>query len=142
MKIYNKNNGLTIYDNQSGASDAALPTQGVGTNSMIVINGSASITQSNNTQKTEIETTAKAPVGLDVIAYPNPSAKDFSINVQADTKEKIMMQIIDMYGRIIETRNVTANSVIKFGDHYRPGTYFVRVMNGKEHKELKLVKVN
>jgi hypothetical protein len=39
MKIYNKNNGSIIYDNQPGASDAALPTQAVGTNSIIVISG-------------------------------------------------------------------------------------------------------
>ena len=33
-----------------------------------------------------------------------------------------------MYGRIIETRNVTANSIVKFGDRYRPGTYLVRII--------------
>ena len=42
MKIYNKNNGSIIYDNQPGASDAALPTQAVGANSIIVISGTNS----------------------------------------------------------------------------------------------------
>jgi len=41
-----------------------------------------------------------------------------------------------MYGR-----NINANSIIRFGDHYRPGTYFVRIMQGKEHKEIKLIKL-
>jgi hypothetical protein len=53
-----------------------------------------------------------------------------------------MMQVIDMYGRVVEVRNVTANSIVKFGDRYRPGTYFVRVLQGKQHKELKLVKLS
>src|SRR5678815_3796360 len=60
--------------------------------------------------------------GFNVFAYPNSSANNFSLTVQADTKERMMMQVVDMYGRVIETRNVTANSIVKFGDRYRPGT--------------------
>jgi hypothetical protein len=58
------------------------------------------------------------------------------VTVQADPKEKIIMQVVDIYGRIIETRNLSANSIIKFGDRYRPGTYFIRIIQGKEHKKL------
>jgi len=79
---------------------------------------------------------------IDVIAYPNPTTNNFSISVESAGKEKITMQVMDMYGRIIETRNVTANSITIFGDRYRPGTYFVRIIQGKEHKEIKLVKLN
>ena len=52
------------------------------------------------------------------------------------------MQVVDMYGRAIETRNANANSVIRFGDRYRPGTYFVTIIQGKEHKEMKLIKLS
>jgi hypothetical protein len=145
MKIYNKNNGSIIYDNQPGASDAALPTQAVGTNSTIVISGiNSSLTQSNTTQKAEMEATApEVSSNLDVIAYPNPSATNFSISVKANSvKEKITMQVVDMYGRIIETRNVSANSPIRFGDRYSAGTYFVKVIQGKQHKEIKLIKLS
>ena len=145
MKIYNKNNGKLIYDNQRGASDAALPLQAVGTNSIIVISGTNSnLTSANTNQKGEMETkVTEVSSGLDVIAFPNPSASNFTINVKANSsKEKITMQVVDMYGRIIETRNVNANSVIRFGDRYKPGTYFVRIIQGKEHKEMKLIKLS
>ena len=145
MKIYNKNNGSIIYDNQPGASDAALPTQAVGTNSIIVISGTnSSLTQSNTTQKAEMETNnVEVSNGLDVIAFPNPSTSNFTINVNGNNKtDKITMQVIDMYGRIIETRNVNANSPIRFGDRYNAGTYFVRILQGKEHKEIKLIKLS
>ncbi|MEO5946401.1 MAG: MopE-related protein [Chitinophagaceae bacterium] len=79
--------------------------------------------------------------GLEVNIFPNPTTNNFSIIVQADASEKITMQVIDMYGRIIETRNVTANSIIQFGERYVSGTYFVRVQQGKEHKEIKLIKL-
>jgi hypothetical protein len=143
MKIYNKNNGTIIYDNQPGASDAALPVQEVGANSTVVINNSnpnSNLTSANTNQKGEMEsTTAEISSGLDVIAYPNPSASDFTIYVKGANKEKITMQVMDMYGRVIETREV--NSSIRFGDKYKAGTYFVRIIRGKEHKQLKLIKL-
>ena len=145
MKIYNRSNGSIIYDNQPGASDAALPTQAVGTNSTIVISGTnSSLTQSNTTQKAEMEATApEVSGGLDVIAFPNPSVGNFTINVKSNSRiDKITMHVIDMYGRIIETRNVNARSPIRFGDRYHAGTYFVRIMQGKEYKELKLIKLS
>jgi len=144
MKIYNKNNGKIIYDNQPGASDAALPTQAVGTNSIVVINNAnSSLTSAGKSEKTEMETKVEVSSELALIAYPNPSAVNFNINIKANSsKEKIVMQVVDMYGRVIETRNVIANSNIRFGDRYRPGTYFVRIMQGKEHKEIKLVKLS
>ena len=52
------------------------------------------------------------------------------------------MQVIDMYGRVVETRNVNARSPIRFGDRYSAGTYFVRVTQGKQHKEIKLIKLS
>lgn len=144
MKIYNKNNGTIFYDNQPGASDAALPTQAVGTNSTIVISGTnSSLTKTNATQTAEMETNnVEVSKGLDVIAFPNPSASNFTIKVTGNSKaDKITMQVVDMYGRVIETRNVFANSIVRFGDRYNPGTYFLRIMRGKEHKELKLIKL-
>ena len=145
MKIYNKTTGAVIYDNQPGASDAALPVQAVGANSIVVISGTnASLTSANTNQKAEMEANiAEVSSDLDVIAFPNPSATNFTINVKANSaKERITMQVVDMYGRIIETRNVTANSNVRFGEAYRPGIYFVRIMQGKEHKEIKLIKLS
>jgi hypothetical protein len=78
---------------------------------------------------------------LDAISYPNPSITSFSIIVKTATKEKIVMQVFDVNGKLIETRNVNAQSITKFGDNYRSGAYLVRVLQGKKHKEIKLVKL-
>ena len=76
----------------------------------------------------------------EIKVYPNPSTGNFTINIKGNTtKERITMQVIDMYGRIIETGN--ANSLIRFGDRYNPGTYFVRIIQGMKHKEIKLIKL-
>jgi len=146
MKIYNKNNGVIIYDNQPGASDAALPIQAVGINSTVVISGSNSnsnLTSANTNQKEELEAKiAEGSDGLKVIVFPNPSASNFIINIKSNrTAERITIQVVDNYGRVIETKNVNANSTDWFGDKYKAGIYFVRIVQGKEYKEIKLIKL-
>ena len=81
--------------------------------------------------------------GLMVTAYPNPSASSFKIIVSSkNDKEQTVLQVTDVYGRIIETRNIDANSITRFGDRYRPGAYFVKIIKGKEQKIIKLVKLS
>jgi hypothetical protein len=140
MKIYNKNTNAVIYDNQPGASDAADPVIPVGTNSTVVIEG----TPKNNNLLTKTNSETVPGATLELAAYPNPTSSNYTIQVNgSDTKHKILLQVFDVSGRIIETRdNVTAGSIFTLGDKYRPGSYFIRIMQGKEHKEIKLVKLS
>ena len=141
MKIYGKN-GKVIYDNQPGASDAALPTAAVGTNSVIVIQGTNANPATTKTTDTQYESESKPIKELTATVYPNPANDYFNIVINSnDVKERITMQVTDMYGRVMEARNITVNSTIRLGDRYRPGTYFVRMIQGKQHKEIKLVKL-
>ena len=99
------------------------------------------LTASKN-QNVLAESSSILESAMEINAYPNPSTNIFTINVNAKTNEGITMQVVDMYGRVIETRNVNANSPIRFGDRYNSGTYFVRILQGKEHKEIKLIKLS
>ena len=143
MKIYNKNTGAIIYDNQPGANDATLPIQAVGSNSTVVISGTNSnLTTSNTNQNVEIDTKSSEDVNeLEVISYPNPTITAFSVIVRADANEKVVIQVFDINGRLIETRNVNPYSITKLGDNYVPGAYVVRIMQGKKYKQIKLVKL-
>ncbi|HEX7845058.1 MAG TPA: T9SS type A sorting domain-containing protein [Chitinophagaceae bacterium] len=140
-----KNGIKRVYRVTVTCTDAAGNTSSSG----IDIAVAQSAITSTNSARTQLNTGSEnsavetnAPAILDVIAYPNPSKDNFSIVVQTGLDERIMMQVLDIYGRVIETRNVLANSIIHFGENYRSGTYVVRVMQGKEHKEVKLVKLN
>lgn len=142
MKIYNKNTGQVYYDNQPGTSDADDPITTVGNNSSIFIQetpvAQSLITQSREPLKEETNVEE-----LEVVAYPNPSDKHFTLQIRSnDTKQKIVMQVFDEMGRSIEVRNnIISRSTVRFGDLYRPGSYYIRVIQGKQHKEIKLVKL-
>ena len=140
MKVYNRNTGAVIYDNQPGASDAALPATTVGANSLIVIQGNNVSAAAITKQESLAE--EKAVGGLEVTAFPNPTNNYFALTVSGKATEKIMMQVFDQNGRIVETRqNIISGSIIRFGDKFRSGAYFVRIIQGDMHKEIKLIKI-
>ena len=93
------------------------------------------------TNKNETKDVAASPI-LMARAMPNPSLSSFTITVSSDNKkERIMMQVVDIAGRIIETRNVNADQSIQLGERYKEGIYIVRILQGKQAKQLKLVKL-
>ena len=76
------------------------------------------------------------------VAYPNPFANNFMINVTTSTKETINIKVYDMVGRLIEQRDTTANDLenLAIGDRYPSGVYNVNITQGEEMKTLRVIK--
>ena len=86
---------------------------------------------------------SEAVAGLNLRALSNPASGSFNIQVGSANAERITFKVMDMQGKLIEQRqNVQANQNIMFGNAYKPGVYFIEVMQGAERKQLKLVKSN
>lgn len=143
IKIYNKNTGEVYYDNLTGAGDTAIPITTVGTNSTIVIQDHP---QNIFTTKSDSEILPENGNELDnwkVTAYPNPTSSFFTIGINSfNTNGRIIMKVYDQLGRLIETRNnILPGTQIRFGDQYKPGSYYIQVIQGRTHRELKLIKL-
>jgi hypothetical protein len=140
MKIFNKNTGEVIYDNQRGASDAADPVTVVGAGSTIDIIGNSTTAQAS---KRVMDNAADgAAYQFEVMAAPNPSYDRFRVNVKSDTyKQAITMHVYDLAGRIIETRTITDGSAVELGDKYERGTYVVWFFQGERRQHIKLIKL-
>ena len=83
----------------------------------------------------------KIPDGIVLSVIPNPSNDNFAINVTSDNKmDRILIRVIDLTGRIIEERVVNNETTTRIGKEYLPGVYFINVLQGDRHKELKVVK--
>ena len=76
---------------------------------------------------------------FNVIAYPNPSSSEFTIDVQSSAKGATGVQVYDMAGRLIENRQVQSNSV-QVGKNYASGIYNVIVNQGANVKTLRVIK--
>ena len=74
-----------------------------------------------------------------VVAYPNPSASEFTIDVTSAKAAATSVNVYDMTGRLVESRQVNTNS-LQVGRGYQSGVYNVVVNNGSEVKTLKVIK--
>lgn len=132
MKIYNKNNGQIIYDNQPGASDAALPTQAVGANSVIVIGGGAKSSPAIITEQPIVRIENNLFIeSLKVGAFPNPHQGTFSLRVLSPKAGRMTIEYFTMTGARIYNGEqqvkayeqiIVPNTGLKFN-----GTIFYRV---------------
>jgi Lamin Tail Domain/Bacterial Ig-like domain/Secretion system C-terminal sorting domain/Endonuclease/Exonuclease/phosphatase family/Calx-beta domain len=79
---------------------------------------------------------------LVLYALPNPSATDFTINIQSgNASQKISLRVIDILGRTIEKKDkLQPNSTLKIGNNYYPGIYIVEITQGINRKQIKLIK--
>ncbi|MGL2964917.1 T9SS type A sorting domain-containing protein [Flavobacterium sp. RSB2_4_14] len=88
--------------------------------------------------------TANAEItdAFSAVAYPNPFANNFMIDVTTSTKETINIKVYDMVGRLIEQRDTTPNDLenLAIGDRYPSGVYNVNITQGEEMKTLRVVK--
>jgi len=77
-----------------------------------------------------------------VRAYPNPSNDQFTLNIQTlNTKDKISVRIIDIAGRVVETRkNISGSQVIKIGGNLKAGLYIAEIRQGNVSEQIKLLK--
>jgi hypothetical protein len=72
----------------------------------------------------------------------NPTGTQFRLQVESSNKEKLIVQISDVHGRIIERiGGKLPLQAIHFGNHYRPGIYFAQIIQGGNRKTVKLIKL-
>jgi hypothetical protein len=148
MKIFNKNSGEIYYDSQMGASDADNPTIVVENNSLgdgvVVMNTTATTTANPVTVAPVQLNTIPVEVGetkFDLKAFPNPSASQFTLQLQSNVTGKVQLRVTDISGRTVQMlHNLDANQTIQLGLGYRPGVYVVEMIQGNNRKQVKLIK--
>jgi hypothetical protein len=76
------------------------------------------------------------------VAYPNPFATTFAINVQTSSQELVYLKVYDMLGRLVEQRetNTDSKETTMFGERYPSGVYSVVVTQGNVTETLRVIK--
>jgi hypothetical protein len=79
---------------------------------------------------------------LNLKAYPNPSENEFTLQVESDNiKDKISLKVFDMAGRTVQTfTGLVPGQTLRVGSNYVQGVYFIDMMQGDKHNQLKIVK--
>jgi ubiquitin len=77
---------------------------------------------------------------FDVVAYPNPSALQFTLEgLSSDKAKSSGIRVYDVLGRLIEKRQLESNTV-QIGAGYPSGVYNVIVTQDTQSKTLRLIK--
>ena len=124
----------TTSTTEVSVSDNSIPITAVRPGEAVAVNKAAAL---NKQETATVE-------GLQVNVYPNPAGSHFNIQIKSDNKqEQIKMQVFDVSGRRVEMRNnIAEGSTIQVGGLYLSGAYFLKVQQGYQHKEIKLIKLS
>jgi hypothetical protein len=89
---------------------------------------------------TESTTTSIASlnIGMDVKLYPNPVVSNLNVSVSNNEIDKI--ELFDMNGRLVISKDVKTASTQLNMDELVTGQYFVKVISGKEVKTISVLK--
>lgn len=104
----------------------------------------AALTSVNNTGtavEVQKQPNGAAEQGLQLTAYPNPSAGAFTLFVKSSTDAPVSLRLLSLSGKVLEIyRNIAPNNKVQLDSHYAAGTYIVEAVQGTDKKTLKLVK--
>jgi hypothetical protein len=95
----------------------------------------------NRMGDTVINEEMRAEPVFSVVAYPNPSATIFTLELLSSIKGKsIGLKVYDMIGRLIEQRQIQQAGLVEIGAEYPPGIYNVVVEQDTLVKTLRVIK--
>ena len=100
------------------------------------------ITNSKTGFKQNVETTLANRMEIKVM--PNPTACQFNLTVKSNNiTDKINLKVMDAQGKLIETRSgLNAGQTLRIGSNYRPGTYFIQVVQDKQRRTTTVIKLS
>jgi hypothetical protein len=145
LSWYNPRTGLFEGGTQTvwggGNINLGFPPASYSEDWVVLLKANSSITQAraayNSIMKQEIKPFTK----LQITIQPNPTTQAFTLAIQSPSNEALTLKVLDLYGRVIETRaGFAANGILSLGNNYRPGAYYIEVQQGKQKLRLKAIK--
>ena len=81
-------------------------------------------------------------VPFNAVAYPNPFADTFQIELTTSAEANVDVKVYDMTGRMLEQKSVSASEMqtLQVGERYPAGVYNVVVTQGEQAKTLRVIK--
>ena len=76
------------------------------------------------------------------LAYPNPFAENFKLDVKTNSEENLSVKVYDMIGKLVESRTIVSSEIetLEAGTNYPSGVYNVIVSQGSNTKTLRVIK--
>lgn len=77
---------------------------------------------------------------LEIEAYPNPSTYEFNLVVMGKSNQKVSITVTDIFGTKVYETTAENKKEFRIGNNFKPGLYFVQVVQGDKKQSIKLTK--
>jgi hypothetical protein len=112
--------------------------------SSVILLKSSSVTKALSTSAVSAANTfgdLESKEDLSIKAQPNPSAIYFDIAIKSKSNAPATIKVTDVSGKLVEIKaNINSNSISRIGSAYKPGMYFIEVMQGATRELVKVIK--
>jgi len=81
------------------------------------------------------------PAEITANVFPNPAPSQFNLTLNTETREDIMIEVMDLNGARVFSTIGSYDKKYQFGENLKPGTYFVRITQGTQVTTQKLIKL-
>ncbi|MBY0486669.1 MAG: T9SS type A sorting domain-containing protein, partial [Flavobacteriaceae bacterium] len=100
------------------------------------------ITTPISTAKTNSTNEMLIQTDFNAIAFPNPFANNFKLDVITNQQEGIVIKVYNMVGQIVETQITTIMDLqsLEIGEKYPSGVYNIIVSQGEQTKTIRVMK--
>jgi hypothetical protein len=123
------------------ASPGSQTGIGTATGTVTILDGAAPSAKVASGQSPAKEAAAPLNAGaLRATVFPNPAASQFTLSTSSASSESVQIRVLDGSGKVVEQRSAAANSILRLGSTYRPGMYYMQVLQGNERVVLKVIK--
>lgn len=78
---------------------------------------------------------------MSVDLFPNPSTSLFNIKVTTKSSDLVMINLLDVQGRLINKIKLAANKTASFGNDLNSGIYIIEVRQGSIIRQMKAIKL-
>ncbi len=127
------------YNYLNGFSITEMANNTTTTSSVIAANNIESVSVSTVEAK---EKQIKINHGLSVFAIPNPARQHINLQIKSSDLQPVNLRIFNAAGLVVAVKqNIAPTSQLSLGANFKPGTYYVEVVQGKNKKTIQVVKL-
>lgn len=92
--------------------------------------------------KQTLNDTSKSAINFNAVAYPNPFAENFKLDVQTNYTNDLQIRVYDMLGNLIDRKQVKTSDLetLTVGNDYASGVYNIIVIQGEDIQVLRVIK--
>jgi hypothetical protein len=119
----------TVRDN---AGNTSIATQTVTVNNR----------KNNGSDELQGKVSTAETGALNIGVAPNPSRSYFTLKLQSNRQAAINLRVMDISGRVVDTRaGLVPNSTVQIGSDYPAGYFIAEIIQGNERKHVQLIKL-